>query len=316
MLASRAKLESFRRLKYDFWKQLGRIMLIWFAGYMLHIPFFSLTKCREQATWVQWIKFLSVDVLQCIALGLLVIFILRLAVKSERGFIVIVSVLGLAAVIPAQYIYTIEFERFLPFYFAAYLTPVYFTIFPVFPFFGFMACGVLSARVFMKFQDDGKEKLFMKRILIAGTLLAVVSIPVMFYLKDGLKLFTDVRPNILFFLGRMGLLFVILSACYYYCMFRGKISGIILYPSRESLAVYFMHIQVLHRKVLPGGKSLITMYPNVLGFGTCLLITAGIILLLLPMAIAWNYLKTKYEYIGRIAVFTMIAAGAGIFLLI
>lgn len=34
------------------------------------------------------------------------------------------------------------------------------------------------------------------------------------------------------------------------------------------------------------------------------------------MAMAWNYLKTKYEYFGRIAVFTMIAAGAVIFILI
>lgn len=77
-----------------------------------------------------------------------------------------------------------------------------------------------------------------------------------------------------------------------------------------------MHIQVLHRKVLPGGKSLITIYPDVLGFGTCLIITAGIILLMLPMAMAWNYLKTKYEYIGRIAVITKIAAGSVIFILI
>src|SRR5208337_2479961 len=41
MLASQVKLEAFRQFKYDFWKQLGRIILIWFTGYMLHIPYLS-----------------------------------------------------------------------------------------------------------------------------------------------------------------------------------------------------------------------------------------------------------------------------------
>lgn len=315
MLAAQVKLESFRQLRYPFWKQLGRIMLIWFAGYMLHVPFFSISKCRDQATWVHWIKFFSVDVLQCIALGLLVIFFLRLAIKSDRVFLVVVTVLGIAAVVPAPYIYTIEFERFLPFYLAAYLTPVYFTIFPVFPWFGFMVCGVLSAWVFMKFRDKGTEAVYMKRALFAGLVLAVVCLPLMFYLKDYVKLFTDVRPNILFFLGRLGVLYLILSACYYYCSMRGEPSGVIIYPSRESLAVYFMHLQVLHREVLPGGKSLITLYPNTLGFGTCLLVSVAIILVMLPMARVWNYWKTRYEYFGRIAIWTMITLGAVIFML-
>ena len=315
MLAAQVKLESFRQFKYDFWKQLGRIMLIWFAGYLLHIPFFSLYKCQNKATWVHWIKFFSVDVLQCIALGIVVIFILRLVIKSDRVFLVIVALLGLAAVLPAPYIYTIEFERFLPFYLAAYLTPVYFTLFPVFPWFGFMACGVLSAWIFMKFRENGTESIYMKRVLIAGALLSLACLPLMFYLKDYVKLFTDVRPNILFFMGRLGVLYLILAACYYYCRLRGEPSGVILYPSRESLAVYFMHLQVLHREVLPGGKSLITMYPNTLGFATCLMISAAVILVMLPMARVWNQWKTTYEYFGRIAVWTMITIGAVVFML-
>lgn len=315
MLACQVKLESFRRFKYDFWKQAGRILLIWFTGYMLHIPFFSLYKCQNSTNWVHWIRFFSVDVLQCIATGLLVIFILRLVIKSDRIFIAAVTLLGLAAVLPAPYIYTIEFERFMPFFLAAYLSPVYFTLFPVFPWFGFMAFGALSAWVFMKFREQGREAVYMKRALIAGALLTLVCLPLMFYLKDYVKLFTDIRPSILFFAGRLGFLYVILAASYYYCALRGEPSGIILYPSRESLAVYFMHLQVLYREVLPGGRSLVTMFPNTLGFGTCLLISLAIILAMLPMARAWNHWKNAYRYFGRIAVFTMITGGAVIFLL-
>ncbi len=316
MLAAQVKLELFRQYKYDFWKQPGRILLIWSSGYLLHIPFFSLNKCMNNTTQELLLKFISVDVLQCIAFGLTVIFILRLAVKNNRVFIVIVTILGLAAVIPAPYIYSVDFGQYLPPFLAAYITPAYFTVFPVFPWFGFMAFGVLSAWIFMGCGDDGAEQNCMKHALIAGALLSLVCLPLMFYLKDYAGLFTDVRPNPLFFLSRMGILYIILAACYYYCRWRDGLSGIILYPSRESLAVYFMHLQVLHRRVLPGGRSLITMFPNTLGFGTCLLITAGIILLMLPMARVWNYWKTRYKYFGRIALCTMIAAGTVIFVLI
>lgn len=316
MLSARVKLESLRQYKYDFWKQLGRIMLIWFSGYLLHIPFFSLNKCLNNTTQELRLKFISVDVLQCIAFGLAVVFILRLAVKNDRVFLVIVTILGLAAVLPAPYIYTVDFGQYLPLFLAAYITPAYYTVFPVFPWFGFMACGVLSAWIFTGYSDNGTEPAFMKRILPAGALLSLVCLPLMFYLKDNAGLFTDVRPNPLFFLARLGILYIILAVCYYYCRWRDRISGIILYPGRESLAVYFMHLQVLHRKVLPGGKSLITMFPNVLGFGICLLITAGIILLMLPMARVWNYWKTRYKYFGRIALCTMITAGTVIFILL
>ncbi|HOP29495.1 MAG TPA: heparan-alpha-glucosaminide N-acetyltransferase domain-containing protein [Spirochaetota bacterium] len=312
MLAAQVKLESFRALKYEFWKQLGRIILIWFSGYLLHIPFFSLYKCRNVATGDHWLKFFSIDVLQCIASGLLVIFILRLAVKSDRIFILIVIILGLAAVIPAPYYYSINFEQWLPFYLATYLTPVYYTIFPVFPWFGFMAAGILCAWFFNRSRLTGKDGEFMKRLLVVGAVL-VLSLPLMFYLKDSLQLFTDVRPNILFFTGRLGCVFLILVFCYHYCGKIGEPPAAILYSSRESLMVYFMHLQVLHREVW-WGKSIIQVYPNTLGFGTCLLITLGIIALMLPMARVWNYWKTGYEYFGRIAVWTMIAAGTVIFL--
>jgi uncharacterized membrane protein len=42
VLASQKKLPEYRKFRYAFWKQLGRIGLIWFTGYMLHIPYFSL----------------------------------------------------------------------------------------------------------------------------------------------------------------------------------------------------------------------------------------------------------------------------------
>ncbi len=314
MLASKSKLPEFRTFKYAFWKQMGRIMLIWFLGYMLHIPFFSKYKCTTLATTDHWMNFLGADVLQCIAFGLLLIFILRLAIKSDKIFITIVAILGLGAVLPAAKIYTIDFQKYMPLFMAMYITPIYYTNFPIFPWFGFMAAGILTAWYFTRSQEKVSEHVYMKRLLISGIIIAFISIPLMIYLKDYLQLIKDVRPDILFFAGRLGIVLIILSASFYYCTWRNKLSPVILYPSRESLAVYFMHLQFLHREVW-SGKSIITISGQSLGFGTCLIISAGIILLMLPLAWTWNYYKSKYEYFGRIAVAVMFTAGGIIFMM-
>jgi len=309
MLASQSKLAEFRTLKYAFWKQLGRIILIWFLGYLLHIPFFSLYKSKNIATKEHWMSFLSIDVLQCIAFGLLLIFILRLIIKSDKIFIGIIFFLGFSAVIPAAKIYSINFEQYLPLFIAMYITPIYNTNFPLFPWFGFMAAGILTAWFFLKSGEKGSEPLFMKRIFISGILLSVLAIPLIFFI--GIK---DVRPDILFFAGRLGIVFIILTCCYYYCMRKDKITPVVLYPSRESLAVYFMHLQFIYREIWYG-ESLFTMWKYTLGFGTCLIISTGIVTLMLPMAWIWNYYKTKYEYFGRAAVALMFTAGGIIFII-
>jgi uncharacterized membrane protein len=314
MLGSQYRLDELRTFRYAFWKQLGRIMLIWFLGYMLHIPFFSRYKCMNLATRDHWLHFMGVDVLQCIALGLFVIFILRILIKSDRLFIITAAVLGFIAVVPAPWIYDIDFTKYLPLFLAMYITPVHSTIFPVVPWFGFMAVGILSAWVFMKFRESGTESIFIKRVLLAGIALFVISLPLLFYLKDYARVIQDLGPNILFFTVRLGCVFMILAASYHFCAGRGKIHPIILYPSRESLAVYFMHLQVLHRE-LWHGKSVITAVNHSLGFGVSLFLSVALILAMLPMAWAWNHYKTGYRYFGRIAVAVMLTAGMIIFML-
>ena len=88
----------------------------------------------------------------------------------------------------------------------------------------------------------------------------------------------------------------------------------ILYPSQESLVVYFLHLELLYRKVW-WDRSLVDLAGNNLTFAQCIGVTLGIIAVMLPIAWIWNYLKRRNEYFGRYAVACMFLVGGFIFII-
>ena len=83
-VSSNSKLDEMRKLKFSFWKKLWRYISIILIGYVLHLPFITLSKIINHATPEQLQQFFAVDVLQCIGVGLLVLFALRLIIHSDK----------------------------------------------------------------------------------------------------------------------------------------------------------------------------------------------------------------------------------------
>ena len=64
----------------------------------------------ENIFYINWKPYLIVDILQCIAIGLLILFVLRLIIKSTKAYDLIVLVSGLLIVIVSPLLDTIEFS--------------------------------------------------------------------------------------------------------------------------------------------------------------------------------------------------------------
>jgi len=83
-ISSGSKLDDMRKFKLPFWKKLWRLVSIILIGYALHLPFYSFSKILTKSTTEQIQSFFAVDVLQCIGVGLLVLFVLRLIIRSDK----------------------------------------------------------------------------------------------------------------------------------------------------------------------------------------------------------------------------------------
>lgn len=313
LLAVQHHLQALRALGQPFWKMLGRIGLIWLLGYLLHIPSFSFSAWRQGTTPEQWRQFFSIDVLQCIACGLLLILVLRLVCRKDRLFLGAVFVLGCAAVLAAARLYQVDILRVLPFPLAAYLTPIGSTRFPLLPWFGFMAAGVLIAWFFLQARAKGEADRFDQRLLLTGFGLAIAGSLLLWFLKDRLGLIVDERPDVFFFAARLGWVLILLALCSCFCRSRERLSPFIVSAGQETLMVYFIHLQILYQPVWEG-KSLVTMAAQRFSFAASLLLAVGLILLMLLMGRVWHSWKKAYRRVHAIGMTGAIVGGTLLFL--
>ena len=99
---------------------------------------------------------------------------LRLIVTRDRIFLGMVTLLGCAAVVPASGIYQMDLLTVLPLWFASYIAPVSSSLFPLLPWFGFMAAGVLVSCFFLRAAAQGREDHFLYTVAGIGWVLVLV----------------------------------------------------------------------------------------------------------------------------------------------
>ena len=311
-VSSGSKLEEMRKLGKAFWKKIGRIFQIIIIGYALHLPFFPLSKIINEATPQLLESFFAVDVLQCIGVGLLFLFSTRLLVKSDKAYhyFLIISLVIVTLISPL--LWKIEFSNFLPLIVANYFNRLHGSLFPIFPWLNFLLAGAIFAKYFVDARDRGKEELFLKKTLIGG--LITLLFGHLFYSGLFPKPLISILPNPIFFLERLGYIFVLFYLCWAIDRKTNIKNSFIMDASRESLIVYWLHLVTIYG-VFWGGKSLaIIIGQNLNGleatFSAIILITLMII-----VSKIWGSLKKNYTNYVSISVKAIVVVLVIIFII-
>jgi len=303
-VSSGAKLDEMRKLGKAFWKKIGRIFQIIIIGYALHLPFYSLSKIINEATPQLLENFFAVDVLQCIGFGLLFLFLTRLLLKSDKTYhyFLIASLIIVTLISPFSW--KIEFANYLPVVIANYFNRLHGSLFPIFPWLNFLLAGGIFAKYFVASCEKNKEENFINYIAIGG--LVTLLFGHLFYSGLFPRSLTSILPNPVFYLERLGYIFVLFFICWYVDKKFDMKKSFILDASRESLLVYWLHLIIIFGAFW-GGKSLagiIGMTHSVLeaSIATIILIFAMII-----AAKIWGWIKMKYPKYTSLGVKVLVA---------
>ena len=309
VISSDRKLEEFRTYGKAFWRQLSRIGLIWVIGYGLHLPFFSLTRTLNESSAAQWLSFSQSDILHCIAVGMLVIFLGRILIKSDAVYQWFLITVGSVAVFVAPFVWNVDFYSVLPAMLAGYLDGNQ-SLFPLLPWLGFLMFGAVTAFAFKNARERGKIKQYFTRLSMTGAALLIGGSLLIDVSGSLIGVAVGIRANPLFFGSRLGIILLLLTACWLYAERRKTQRSFVLDVSKESLLVYTLHLVVIYSEYW-NGKSLDHWYGGTLSVSQCVVATLVLMLAMISIAGAWSWIKKTSMPWAR-----YISYATGIFLLL
>lgn len=275
-------------------KRLKKIFLLLGIGYVLHLPFLSLSKTLSATTAEGWAALWRFDVLQCIGFGLLILQIAVLLLRKEKWFAMSLAAVTIAIIYVAPPVWNAGND--LPAFLEYALTGTSGSVYPLLPNAAFLFAGALVSYEFLRFVRLGKENQFIRRLfLIAIALhawgLIMELIPVEFYDPHD---YWSTSPN--FFFIKLGGICLLICGAWYL----SRSSLIQRHPlylrwlivvGVESLFVYVVHLIVLYGSVLNPDINVSRLLYQSQGWGGSAGVTAVFAAVMLLMAWSWNFLK-------------------------
>jgi hypothetical protein len=288
-----------RRFRFSFWKKLWRYFSIILIGYALHLPYYSLSKIINRATPDQLQSFYAVDVLQSIGAGLLVLFALRIIIRSDKVYLYSTIALLIIVMSVSPLFWKTDFSNYFHPLIANYFNRLNDSLFPVFPWINFILAGAIFARYFLDFVGKQKEEKFITGTAIIGLVMLLFG----HFFYSGLfpAYLTSIIPNPVFFFERLGYIFVFASLCWYYNKWRMVRKSFVLDASRESLLIYWLHLIIIYGMFLGGKSSAILIGPT-LNLLESIVATLILMLVMILVAKVWGWMKMKSpKYTGKVA---------------
>ena len=274
-----------------FVKGIKRAGLLLVLGYLLRYPSWTIVDFSE-VTEESWKIFLRVDILQLIGFGLfLLLALLFLSEKFFRNDYVIFGLTAIATFLVSPMINAINWINYFPEPVAAYFYSRTGSLFPVFPWVGYIISGALLGSYLAKNPLAFKSANFSIWLATIGSAFILSSV-----LGDTISNALNIpvinsaeSTGLVFF--RLGFVLVINALVSYIALKIDTIPKFIILVGRNTLLIYVVHLIILYGSAWnPGVDQLFASSLN----GLESLIAALVMILLMTlMVLVINLIKMK-----------------------
>jgi hypothetical protein len=294
-----------RWVDYHHWdmplaKRVRRMLLVYSLGLMLHLPYLSLRKIIVEGTSHDYLQLFQGDVLTTIGIGLLSLHAVIFFFKTEKRFytLVLASIVSICFLTPL--VWDVDFLKYLPPPIAQLLNGNHGSLFPLFPYVGFLYAGVIVSWEFLIAAEKERGRQFMLMMYALGAIVLLLGVvfdllPIHVYPTYN---FWFTSPS--YFLIRLGALMVLIAVFWF-------IAGMIHNPPRwltvlgiESLFVYVLHLVIIYGSVLNPFFNLRVIFGATLTVFQSTVIFVVLVLAMLGAALFWNFLKRQHHRAYRL----------------
>ena len=201
----------------------------------------------------------------------------------------------------------------MPAQISAYINSQHYSLFPLFPWLAFMLFGGYFASRYVDARENKKEKEFILRLGIGGAILFVASAIGMKFQDSMYITSISIRANPLFFFERLGIVMMLLTACWFYADYRKTEKSFVLDVGRESLMVYTAHLLIIYGRFW-NDRSPAFYFGGTFDLIKCIISTIVLIIIMIGTAIAWGWMKRNHLPLARVMFFMFMVTMIGIFL--
>jgi len=273
-------------------KGFRRVLLLLALGYLLRYPTATIFDFSH-VTQEQWNIFMAVDVLQCIGMGIFFLIICAwISEKFNLNDYIVFTIGTLIFFILHPFFANIAWKEFLPVPIAGYFYKGTGSIFPLFPWVGYVIAGGVLGSYLAGKPMVFKTVKFSVRLFTAGTILLISALIINYILQSMYGAGFDNWANSPFLtIMRLGFVIMLNAVVSYISLKVDTIPRFLILVGRNTLLIYIVHLMILYGSawnpglVLLLGGSLSAW--NTAGFA------AGMIVLMSLMVIVIHKLKIK-----------------------
>jgi hypothetical protein len=305
VISTHKRWQEYHRWGSPLARRVGRFIIIIGLGLAIHLPFMSFRKTLLEGTTRDFLQLFQCDVLACIGIGLLSLHALLFFFKREDWFYYLVIAISLALAFLTPITWNINWLDTLAIAFAQLMNMNNGSVFPLFPFVGFLYAGVITSFEFLVAVRNGKERAFIQKLALTGITMVVVGLLVELIPghEYGAHDFWYTCPT--YFFIRTGALFLITAVVWYASQNIQSPNPWWTVLGRESLFVYVLHLPILYGSVLNVRTNMTKLWGMSMGVVESVGVFLFLALLFLALAYEWNWLKTRQTNYYRLLQLSM-----------
>jgi uncharacterized membrane protein len=295
-VATRRKIKDYLAFGTPLFRQFARLLFILFIAYLLHIPRFNYYHLRYEAGETAWQIFWQCDVLQCIAVSLLLLQGLLLILRSEQRLYRAVTVLVVGIVFASPVVWGIDFWQVWPIPLASFMNGLHYSIFPLFPWSAFLLAGALTGRLYLQARDRESRGsgdpvgAWAKHMAIAAAALILVSFTFDPLARAIYPVYDYWKFSPSFFMLRLGIVLLLMVGLFLAERRWGvSPSSLVTLAGRESFLVYAAHLFLIYGRY--SGTTFSEVVGSSFGYPQAIMATFALLLLMLLLAFAWSKVK-------------------------
>ncbi len=268
--------------------RIKRILFVVWAGYWVHLPFFSLRKTYNLIAKGEATHFLQANILQCIGVGLLLFLFIAVVFRYEKVIVGVSGLVGLLFFLLPPLVHEVRIWFVIDPYFDHNLS-----FFALFPWAGYVFLGVICAYVYSVMRPE----MYFKWLLILG----IIFFP--WYLWTAGTEYHKAELTFFGNLQKIGGVFLLLWFSYWIVShFKGRWLEIFKKAANESLFIYVIHLFIIFNSLIIDGPY--RKFNNALNVMEALSVLIIVELLVFSLALGYHHIKKKYPRLWRYGFYT------------